>query len=130
MLADLPGGVRAAALLRELKKLAEMAAQGQAHEYDLYDVLAELGYGQAARTKSERADAFNWKHDAWLGTLSPAMAATIKAIASQFAKGGTEALETSELWGVPEVKSAGGIKALGDNPAVQVQDTKERLFAS
>ncbi|MDE3097463.1 MAG: DEAD/DEAH box helicase family protein, partial [Chloroflexota bacterium] len=51
MLADLPGGVRAAALLRELKRLAELAARGDAKDYDLYDVLAELGYGLAPRSK-------------------------------------------------------------------------------
>ncbi len=38
--------------------------------------------------------------------------ATVKALASQFAKAGTEALETPHIFNTPEVIKAGGIVAL------------------
>ena len=49
MLGRLPDGGRSALLVRTL---AEMT------DFDLYDVLAELGYGLAPRTRPDRADAF------------------------------------------------------------------------
>jgi len=64
------------------------------NDYDLYDVLAELGYGLAPRTRVERADAFAYKHERWLADLPPPTAATLKAMASQFARAGTDGLET------------------------------------
>lgn len=132
MLRDLPGGVRDAVLMRELKRLAELAATGNAKDYDLYDVLAELGYGVAPHTKRERADAFAYKHDAWLNTLPPATAATLLAIAGQFDPNGTEELENRHIWQERPVKRAGGLEALKESglaPDVLLRDTKERLFA-
>ena len=36
-------------------------------DYDLYDVLGEIGYRQAPKTRSERElDAFKYKNSAWL----------------------------------------------------------------
>ena len=100
--------------------------------YDLYDVLAELGYGLAPRTRADRAAAFAYKHDAWLAGLPARTAATLKALASQFERGGTEGLENPEVFRTPEVTHAGGFKALKvlGKPADVLHQTKERLFAA
>jgi len=38
-------------------------------DYDLYDVLAELGWGMSPRTRHDRTLAFTYKHEGWLTTL-------------------------------------------------------------
>ena len=108
-------------------QLAEEAAA-----CDLYDVLGEVGYGLLRQTRANRAFAFTYKHKAWLETMPPPTAATVKALASQFAKAGTEALETPHIFGTPEVVKAGGIAALllFGEPAELLVSTKERLFAA
>jgi type I restriction enzyme R subunit len=101
-------------------------------EYDLYDVLAELGYGLAPRTRAARAEAFGYKHARWLDGLPTEAAATMKAMASQFSRAGTDGLETSAIFQTPEVKRAGGLsalKALG-KPAEVLRETKARMFAA
>jgi type I restriction enzyme R subunit len=101
-------------------------------DYDLYDVLAELGWGMRPRTRHDRALAFTYKHEDWLDTLSPAAAATIKALASQFERGGTESLENQLIFQTPEVKAAGGLAALqvAGQPAELLRQTKQRMFAA
>ena len=101
-------------------------------DYDLYDVLAELGYGLAPRTRVERADAFTYKHHAWLAKLPKEAMATLEALAAQFARSGTDGLENPQVFQTPEVVRAGGLgalKALG-KPAEVLQETKQRLFAA
>jgi type I restriction enzyme R subunit len=104
----------------------------EAAECDLYDVLGEVGYGLVRQTRSNRAFAFTYKHKTWLDSMPPPTAATVKALASQFAKAGTEALETPHIFSTPEVIKAGGILALElfGEPAVLLVNTKERLFAA
>ncbi|MCK7581613.1 MAG: hypothetical protein MZV65_42295 [Chromatiales bacterium] len=70
--------------------------------YDLYDVLAELGYGMAPKTRGERAEAFAYKQEDWLRRM-PAVTAVIQAIAGQFTKAGTEGLENPDVFDTPEV---------------------------
>jgi type I restriction enzyme R subunit len=101
-------------------------------DFDLYDVLAELGYGLAPKRRHERADAFTYKHSRWLDSVSPAAAATIKALAAQFARTGTEGLENPEIFHTPDVIQAGGLAALKTlgNPADVLRETKERMFTA
>jgi len=101
-------------------------------EYDTYDILAELGYGMNPRTRAERAQAFSYKHYSWLNGLPPEAAATIRALAAQFARAGTDALETPEIFQTPEVIQAGGLKTLKllGKPADVLRETKERMFAA
>ena len=101
-------------------------------DYDLYDVLAELGWGMRPRTRQGRALAFNYKHDNWLNHLPPRAGATIKAIARQFERGGTEGLENPHIFQTPAVKKAGGLPALQavGKPADLLRETKERMFAA
>ena len=123
LLGRLPEGGRSALLIRVLEQMAD---------YDLYDVLGELGYGLAPRTRPARADAFTYKHAGWLAGLPAPTAATLKALASQFARAGTESLESPQVFQMPEVVRAGGLpalKSLGE-PAQILQETKGRLFAA
>jgi len=117
------GAGRSALLLRDLEDM---------QEYDLYDVLAELGYGLAPKTRGERAEAFTYKHADWLATMPDQAAATVKAIAAQFARAGTDGLENREVFQTPEVIRAGGLKALKlvGKPADVLRETKERMFAA
>lgn len=123
LLAQLPDAGRSAMLVRALE---DMGA------YDLYDVLGELGYGLAPRTRVGRAEAFTYKHQDWLQRLPPAAAATLRALASQFARGGTKGLESPQVFETPEVTKAGGLPALKPlgRPAEVIRETKERLFAA
>jgi type I restriction enzyme R subunit len=100
-------------------------------DYDLYDVLGEVGYGLDARTRIERADAFTYKHAQWLAMLPTRTADTIKAIAAQFVYGGTEGLENRHIFQTPEVEKAGGLSALKaiGKPADVLSETKQRMFA-
>ena len=101
-------------------------------DYDLYDVLAELGWGMNPRTRHDRAIAFTYKHEDWMNSLSKRAAATIRAIASQFERGGTEGLENPQIFQTPEVRDAGGLAALqtAGNPRDLLIETKTRMFAA
>jgi type I restriction enzyme R subunit len=123
MMGHLPDGGRSALLVQNLEGMLD---------YDLYDVLGELGYGLNPRTCSERADAFAYKHDDWLAGLPQPACATLKAIAAQFAHGGTDGLENPHIFEMSEVRAAGGLpalKAIGD-PGQVLHQTKERMFAT
>ena len=123
LLGRMPDAGRSVLLVQELEDMKE---------YDLYDVLAELGYGLSPRTRVNRAEAFNYKNDSWLSGLPATMAATLKALAGQFARVGTDGLENPNVFKVPEVVKAGGLaalKALG-KPAQILRETKERMFAA
>lgn len=102
------------------------------NDYDLYDVLADLAYGLAPRTREDRTLAFRYKHTSWLAQMPAPTSGTIKAIADQFAIGGTDGLENPHIWQVPEVAAAGGLKALSaaGEPKLILRETKERMFAA
>jgi type I restriction enzyme R subunit len=123
LLGRMPDAGRSVLLVQELEDMKQ---------YDLYDVLAELGYGLSPRTRAERADAFTYKNDSWLSGLPPATAATLKAMASQFARAGTDGLENPHIFKIPEVVGAGGLAALKmlGKPAEILRETKERMFAA
>ena len=59
-MARLPDQGRSAQVVQSLDNMTD---------YDLYDILAELGYGLAPKTRMRRADAFFYKHDQWLNSL-------------------------------------------------------------
>jgi len=101
-------------------------------DYDLYDVLAELGWGMNPRTRRDRALAFTYKHEVWINALPKPAASTIRAIASQFERGGTEGLENPQIFSTPEVMKAGGLPALqaAGNPRDLLVETKIRMFAA
>ncbi len=123
LIAALPDGGRSAALVRTVE---DMTA------FDLYDVLAELGYGLEPKTRVARADAFDYKAADWLASLPSPTAATLRALAQQFARGGTDELEQNGILQTPAVSAAGGLKALGllGSASEILRATKERLFAA
>jgi type I restriction enzyme R subunit len=122
MLGRLPDAGRSALLVQRLEAM---------EAYDLYDVLAELGYGLAPRTRAERAEAFAYKNRRWLAGLPAPTAATLTAMASQFTRAGTDSLENPQIFQTPEVVRVGGLPALRTlgRPADILHETKARMFA-
>jgi type I restriction enzyme R subunit len=102
------------------------------NDYDLFDVLADLAYGLAPRTRADRTLAFGYKNATWLNVFPPDAKATIEAIAHQFALSGTEGLENRHIFEIPEVIAAGGLKALAaaGEPAKLLREAKERMFTA
>ena len=123
LIAGLPDAGRSAQLVRTIDDMAE---------FDLYDVLAELGYGLDPKTRVARAAAFSYKHHRWLAGLPPRTAQTVLALAHQFARAGTDELENPGVLQTPEVLTAGGLAALKllGSPAEILRATKERLFTA
>jgi type I restriction enzyme R subunit len=122
LLDTLPDGARSALRVRSL---------GQMDAFDLYDVLAELGYGLAPRTRLDRAAAFTYKHSAWLGAMPVPTAETLRALALQFGHAGTDGLENPHIFDTPEVKRSGGLAALRSlgKPVDVLREAKVRIFA-
>jgi type I restriction enzyme R subunit len=119
----MPDAGRSVLLVRDLDDMKD---------FDLYDVLGELGYGMQPRTRVERTEAFNYKQTDWLSTLPSPSAAAVHALASQFAKGGTDGLENPQIFQTPEMRSAGGLEALrmAGRPKDVLDETKARMFAA
>ncbi len=101
-------------------------------DYDLYDVLAELGWGVSPCTRKDRSLAFIYKHEKWINALPEATGAIIRVIANQFERAGTEGLENPKIFQTPEIISAGGLAALkmAGKPADLIRETKERIFSA
>ena len=123
MMERLPDGGRAPLVVRQLD---------YSDAYDLYDVLAEVGYCQSPRTRTGRVNAFESRNSHWLIDMPPVTEKTVRAIASQFARGGTDDLENPHIFSTPEVAGAGGVAALRQfgRPAEIVIDTKRRMFSA
>jgi len=118
----LPDDGRGVRLLREIM---------QWQEYDLYDVLTQIAYGMAPKTRKERAEALRYKQADWFKSLPPKTGATLLALAQQFVKGGTDELENPYVLSAPEVKKAGGLRTLEvlGEPKDIIAEMKKRLFA-
>ena len=125
MMGRLPDGGRAPLIVRQLDRM---------EAYDLYDVLAEVGYGQSPKTRTGRVEAFETRYSDWLSAdMSPPAAETVRAIASQFALGGTDELENRRIFSIKGVAEAGGLSALKDaapGGGITVADIKRRMFSA
>ena len=123
MMGRLPDSGRAPLIVRDLSDMAD---------FDLYDVLAEVAYGQAPKTRATRAEAFEYENRGWLADMPQAAAHAVRAIASQFALGGTDNLENPQIFSTPAVAGTGGLAALQEYgpPAQAVTETKRRMFAA
>lgn len=119
----LPDNGRGVRLLQELLNRKE---------YDLYDILAEIGFGIAPKSRRERADALKYKHDSWFNNLPKKAADTLFALARQFEKGGTEELENPHVFNAPDVVKAGGLEVLTPlgKPKDIITETRKRLFSA
>ena len=102
----------------------------QMNDFDLYDFFGHHGYRAQALRRPERGVLYITQHQSWFASMPPAAATVLQGLGHQFAHGGTEALESQNLWEVPEIKLAGGLNALrGLGTPVQVMlDAKARLF--
>jgi type I restriction enzyme R subunit len=101
-------------------------------DYDLYDVLALLGYALKPRKRIDRSLAFRFKNESWLEAMPSPAKSVILGITEQFEKNGTDALENIEIWRVPAIQKAGGILALRGlgKPMDALRDAKTRLFSA
>ncbi len=99
----LPGGEKGALMLRQLLKLDDC---------DLFDFLANVGFGINPKTREERVFAFNYKNKGWLMSLPTDTSKVVSALAKQFKENGIEELENPNVFNISEIKRAGGVKAL------------------
>ena len=102
-------------------------------DYDLYDILADLGFGMSPHTRAERAEAFSYKHEDWLNRLPSPTAEALRAIVRQFREGGIEELERQGIFETPDLKKAGGVDALkmsGHQPKELIQSAKEKVLSA
>jgi type I restriction enzyme R subunit len=102
----------------------------QMNDFDLYDFFGHHGYHARALKRPERGELFISHNQAWFSDMDDKAAIVLKSLGHQFAQGGTDALESPNLWEVPEIKLAGGLNALrGVGGPVQVMhEAKVRLF--
>lgn len=102
----------------------------QMSDFDLYDFFSKHGYHAHALTRTQRSAAYLRNHQSWFDSMDAQCAIVLKGLGHQFAQDGTEALESSALWEVPEIRLAGGINALRllGAPVQVMQDAKMRLF--
>ncbi len=123
-------------LLRELveggrsPKVVQLIRDMQ--DYDLFDVLGQLGYDWEPQTRILRFATFAQEQAEWLKAMPPKSARTVQAIAQQFVQAGTDGLEERQLFQIPAVTQAGGLPALKlvGKPIDVLQDMKIRLFAA
>ena len=99
----LSGGANGAFMLRHLLNLEDC---------DLFDFLANIGFGVDPKTREERVFSFNYKNKDWLMSLPSDTSKVIEALAKQFKQNGIEELETQHVFDVNDVRRAGGIRAL------------------
>ena len=102
----------------------------QMSDFDLYDFFGKHGYHARALKRPQRGAEYVNANAAWFADLDEKSAIVLKGLGTQFAQGGTDALETPALWAVPEIAQAGGLDALRawGKPAQVMQDAKMRLF--
>ncbi len=100
------------------------------NDFDLYDFFGKYGYHARALKRLERGELFISHNQSWFSAMDNKAATVLKGLGHQFAQGGTDALESQNLWEVPEIKLAGGLNALrGLGPPAQVMhEAKARLF--
>jgi type I restriction enzyme R subunit len=97
---------------------------------DNFDLFAHFGYREKALRRPERGALYIEKSRPWWHGLPDSTAIVLKGIGHQFALGGTEALESTELWNVPDIRHAGGLAALKSlgKPVDVLREAKVRLF--
>jgi len=103
----------------------------QMTDYDTYDLFAHHGYHARALKRPDRNAAYLRNNQQWFEGVDVKAATVLKSLGHQFELGGTEALETTALWEVPEIKVVGGLDALRTigQPTAVMRDAKQRLFA-
>ena len=123
LIAGLPDAGRSAPLVRAVEEMAD---------FDLYDVLAELGYGLDPRPASPGPTPSATSTRPGSPACRRRPRPPSQALTRQFARAGTEELENPGVLSTPDVLAAGGLAALKllGSPAEILRATKERLFAA
>lgn len=100
-------------------------------DYDIYDVLAEIAFGMAPKTRKQRVESLRYKHEEWFRELPERTKHTLLALVRQFEIGGTDELENPHIFNAPDVVKSGGLEALKilGHPEKIIHEAKERLFA-
>ena len=104
----------------------------QMSDFDLYDFFGHHGYKARALKRPQRGAHYVAGNQNWFDGMDANAAIVLKGLGTQFAQGGTEALETLALWEVPEISNAGGLDALRvlGKPVQVMHEAKERLFGA
>lgn len=99
-------------------------------DWDHYDLFAHFGYRERALKRRAREAEYLAQHAPWFGGMHANAAIVLRGLGQQFGSGGTEALDSPELWQVPAIRQAGGIDALRalGAPAEVMREAKGRLF--
>ena len=102
----------------------------QMNDFDLFDFIGHHGYHARALKRPERGELFIRINQNWFNGMDDKAAVVLKGLGIQFAQGGTDALESQNLWEVPEIKLAGGLKSLRSIgvPAQVMHEAKAKLF--
>lgn len=102
----------------------------QMNDFDLYDFFGHHGYHARALKRPERGALFISHNQNWFSGMDNKAAIVLQGLGHQFAQGGTDALESQNLWEVPEIKRAGGLNTLRGlgAPAQVMREAKARLF--
>lgn len=97
---------------------------------DHFDVFAHYGYRERALKRWERETEYLTIHAPWFDSVDEKAAEVLRGLGHQFGADGTEALESDQLWEVPEIKRVGGLAALRKlgKPADVMREAKMRLF--
>ena len=111
-----------AALPDEGRSAEAYRAAAGLEDCDLYDVLASAGWDETPRPRVDRAGRVR--------EADPEPPAIERALARQFALGGTEALESERLREVAAVSEAGGLAALAAIGDGAMPALKRRLLAT
>jgi type I restriction enzyme R subunit len=101
-------------------------------ECDHFDLFAHYGYRERALKRPEREAAYLETQAPWFAAMDDKTAIVLKGIGHQFSLGGTDALESTELWNVPDIRRVGGLAALRPlgRPADVLREAKVRLFGA
>ncbi|MDD3773531.1 MAG: DEAD/DEAH box helicase family protein, partial [Weeksellaceae bacterium] len=120
---SLPDDGRGLSLLRELK---------EQKDYDIFDLLAEIGFGIAPKSRKERVFSFQYKNKEWLNSFPQKTRDVLIILANQFEKGGIDELENAHIFKIPDVVRKGGLEALkifGNSQDV-ILETKRKLLTA
>ena len=99
-------------------------------ECDHFDLFAHYGYREKALKRAQREAAYLDANAPWFAAVDDKAATVLRGIGHQFGVGGTEALESAEIWNVPEIRRVGGMDALRPlgRPVDVMLEAKMRLF--
>jgi type I restriction enzyme, R subunit len=102
----------------------------QMSDCDHFDLFAHYGYREKALTRIERSAAYLTTHAPWFDAMDGKAAIVLRGLGHQFGIGGTDELESKELWNVPDIRRAGGLTALKGlgKPVDVLREAKTRLF--